>query len=64
MKLDPQLLADAGNVSVALGYPRDVASYMDALEPRGYRLLSQVPLLPMNVIDNVVKAFHTLREVL
>ena len=36
---------------------------MEAIEPRGYRLLSQVPRLPMNIIENVVQTFKTLSAI-
>ncbi|MBI1928979.1 DNA integrity scanning protein DisA [Candidatus Poribacteria bacterium] len=62
-KLDAQALADRGNISVALGFPRDVSTYMETIEPRGYRLLSQIPRLPISVIENVVKTFKTLSAI-
>ncbi len=62
-KLDAQALADRGNICVALGFPRDVAGHIEPTEPRGYRMLNEIPRLPMNVIENVVKTFQTLSAI-
>ncbi len=53
-KLDDQALLDCGNISVALGFPRDINSFKDAIEPRGYRILSLVPRLSYPLIENLV----------
>jgi len=59
-KFDPQALADRGNISVALGFLRDVVGHTDFIELRGYRMLNRIPRLPMNIIENVVQTFHPL----
>ena len=61
--LDANNLATAGNISIALGYPRDVNKFVDMLEPRGYRMLSQIPRIPMGIVENIVQKFKTLRAI-
>lgn len=62
-KLNPQSLSESGNISTALGYPRDALSYDKILIPRGYRILSRFSRLPMSVIENLVKKFKTLQAI-
>jgi diadenylate cyclase len=62
-RLNAQSLAESGNISVALGYPRDVSSYDKILMPRGYRILSRFSRLPMSVIENLVKRFNNLQPI-
>ncbi len=63
MRLDANGLASRGNISEALGYPRDIHSTFDDLEPRGYRMLSQVPRIPFSIIENIVCRFKTLDKI-
>ena len=63
-KLDTNGLSDSGNISEALGYPRDLLSYAELLIPRGYRILSRIPRLPMFVIENLVKRYKDFRAIL
>jgi len=63
-KLDTKELSDRGNISEALGYPRDLLSYTELLVPRGYRVLSRIPRLPMFVIENLVKKYKNFRAIL
>ncbi|MFQ6039476.1 MAG: DNA integrity scanning diadenylate cyclase DisA [Candidatus Poribacteria bacterium] len=62
-RLSAQSLAESGNISVALGYPRDISSYDKILTPRGYRILSRFSRLPMSVIENLVKKFKNLQAI-
>lgn len=57
-------LSAEGNISEALGYPRDFNDYVDTLEPRGYRMLSQIPRIPMGIVDNIVKNFKALDAII
>lgn len=61
--LDAHRLADQSNISEALGYSRDVRNTFEMLEPRGYRILSRVPRIPFNIIENIVHKFKTLDRV-
>lgn len=63
LRLDTNELASRGNISEALGFPRDIHSIFDVLEPRGYRMLSQVPRIPFKVIESIVCKFKTLDRI-
>ena len=63
MGLDPNNLADHGNISEVLGYARDIRSTFASLEPRGYRMLSRVPRIPFSVVENIVHKFKTLDKI-
>ncbi len=62
--LDAVNLATESNISVALGYPQDVYRYVEPLEPRGYRMLSQIPRIPMNIVENIVQRFKKLESII
>lgn len=57
-------LAFESNISAALGYPQDVNRYVEPLEPRGYRMLSQIPSIPMNIVENIVQRFKKLESII
>ena len=61
--LDANSLADQSNISRALGYSRDVRDAFEVLEPRGYRMLSQVPRIPFSIVENIIHKFKTLDKV-
>ena len=63
LRLDASSLASLGNISEALGYPRDIHNTFDVLEPRGYRMLSQVPRIPFSIIEKIVRKFKTLDRI-
>ena len=63
LRLDANSLADQSNISEALGYSQDVRDTFDVLEPRGYRMLSQVPRIPFGIVENIVHKFKTLDKV-
>ena len=63
MGLDANSLASRRNVSEALGYPRDIRNIFGVLEPRGYRILSQVPRIPFNIVENIVHKFKSLDKI-
>lgn len=60
LELDADSLASQSNISEALGYPSDIGNTFDNLKPRGYRMLSQVPCMPFDTIENIVHRFKTL----
>ena len=57
-------LSAENNVSGALGYPLDFNENVETLVPRGYRMLSQIPRIPMNIVENVVQNFKTLDAII
>ena len=63
MGLDANSLASRQNISEALGYPDDIQSTFGALEPRGYRMLSQVPCIPFDIVENIVHEFKSLDKI-
>lgn len=56
-------LSDEKNISSALGYPSNFNNYDELLVPRGYRLLSQIPRIPMDIVENIVKSLKTLEAI-
>ena len=61
--LDANCLANQSNISEALGYPREIRNNFEGLEPRGYRMLSQVPRIPFKIVENIVHEFKTLNRI-
>ncbi|HHW15061.1 MAG TPA: DNA integrity scanning protein DisA [Firmicutes bacterium] len=57
-------LLDLGLVMRALGYGGGMNALETLLTPRGYRILTKIPRLPLPVIDNLVAAFGTLPKIL
>ena len=54
---------DVNSVARIMGY--STSSQLDMLiPPKGYRILSMVPRLPANVIENLVESFKNLRGIL
>ena len=61
-KLNATELLDLDAISRALGYGG--IPIMDTLiSPKGYRVLSKVPRIPANVIDNLIKEFKELSNI-
>ena len=61
--LDANCLANQSNISEALGYPREIRNNFEGFEPRGYRMLSQVPRIPFKIVENIVHEFKTLNRI-
>ncbi|AEB74882.1 DNA integrity scanning diadenylate cyclase DisA [Clostridium botulinum] len=61
MSSDEILELDA--ISKALGYT-GVPLVDTLISPRGYRMLSKIPRIPVNVIENLVNNFKELKEVM
>lgn len=57
-------LLDLTEVAHAVGYSRAVETLDTAVEPRGYRLLSQLPRLPFTQIERLIGKFGTLQKLL
>ncbi|HEX6198062.1 MAG TPA: DNA integrity scanning diadenylate cyclase DisA [Jiangellaceae bacterium] len=57
-------LLDLDSVARALGFPTAPEALDAAVSPRGYRLLTRIPRLPMSIIDNLVRHFGGLQKLL
>jgi len=57
-------LLDLEELTVLLGYARDVNPLDTTLSPRGYRVLSQLPRVPEAVVRHVVRDFGTLDAII
>ena len=63
LRLDANGLASRNTISTALGYPPEAWSTLEVLEPRGYRMLGQIPRIPLSVIENIVQKFQRLEAI-
>lgn len=59
-----QRLLDLEELSTLLAYPRDVNPLDLSVQPRGYRVLAQVPRLPESVVRQVVRDFGSLDAII
>ena len=59
-----QDVLDFGRLAEILGYDRKVNTLDFPIEPRGYRLLGQVPRLPKLVVQKIVQEFGSLEVAL
>jgi diadenylate cyclase len=59
-----QRLLDYDELSSLLAYPRDANPLDLSVQPRGYRVLSQVPRLPESVVRQVVRDFGSLDAII
>lgn len=57
-------ILELDTISKALGYAAGVPLVDTLISPRGYRMLSKIPRIPVNVIENVVNNFKELKEVM
>ncbi|KAF1083780.1 DNA integrity scanning protein DisA [Sporotomaculum syntrophicum] len=57
-------LLDLTLVARALGYPGSASILDQSVVPRGYRILEKIPRLPLQVVENLVREFGSLRKVL
>ncbi len=53
-------LLELSTIAKALGYGKDL---LQAVHPRGYRLLSRIPRLPEQVVDKLVVSFRSLSKI-
>lgn len=62
-KLSAEELIDLDNLSKLLGHGG--ASLVDTLiSPKGYRILSKIPRIPTSIIENLIKHFDSLKNVI
>ncbi len=62
--LSSEELLNLSNISRILGYGSNVNALDLAVSPKGYRILSKIPRLPANVVENLVKKFASFQKVL
>jgi diadenylate cyclase len=63
-RLAHQDLLDFGRLAELLGYDRKVNTLDFPVSPRGYRILGRIPRLPKLVVQNIVREFRGLDEIL
>ncbi|MBA2517285.1 MAG: DNA integrity scanning protein DisA [Solirubrobacterales bacterium] len=63
-RLPHQDLLDFGRLAELLGYDRKVNTLDFSVSPRGYRILGRIPRLPRLVVQNIVREFRGLDEIL
>ncbi len=63
-RLPPEELLSTEKILEILGYESSEEMLDRVLPSRGYRVLSQIPRLPMAVIEDLVNAFGSLRAIL
>ncbi|HBM80303.1 MAG: DNA integrity scanning diadenylate cyclase DisA [Clostridiales bacterium] len=62
--MDYDKLLDILEICKMLGYPEDMEVLDEIITPRGYRMLSKIPRLPMSIISNLVKEFLNFQSIL
>lgn len=62
--LTPEALLDLSKIAQILGYEEVVDLLEQPVHPRGYRLLNEIPRLPLSVINKVVGKFHNLQAIM
>ncbi|MBA1336435.1 MAG: DNA integrity scanning protein DisA [Firmicutes bacterium] len=62
--LSSEELLDLAQICRLLGYEGDLNSLETPVSPKGYRLLSKIPRLPAVVIENLVKEFEGLNNIM
>jgi diadenylate cyclase len=63
-RLPHQDLLDFGRLAELLGHDRKVNTLDFPVSPRGYRILGRIPRLPKLVVQNIVREFRGLDEIL
>ncbi len=57
-------LSDVKTIYEALGYSHNEIGPEETLEPRGYRILSQISRIPITVVENIIDSFHCLDAII
>jgi diadenylate cyclase len=63
-RLPHQDVLDFGRLAELLGYDRKVGTLDFPVSPRGYRIVGRIPRLPRLTIDEIVRSFGGLDEIL
>ena len=62
--LSSEELLNLANISRILGYGSNINALDLAVSTKGYRILTKIPRLPINVVDNIVKQFENFQKTL
>lgn len=62
-KLSKEDILSGEKVAKLLGYKVEPNILDEAVAPRGYRILSKVPKMPNNIIENLIDAFYSLQGI-
>jgi diadenylate cyclase len=63
-RMQHQDMLDFGRLAELLGYDRKINTLDFPVSPRGYRILGRIPRLPKLVVQNIVREFRGLDEIL
>ena len=64
INVDYEALMKQTTIANLLGY-EDFENYDEvAVYPKGYRLLSKIPRMPSNIVENLIKSFKTFQHIL
>src|SRR5918995_1563728 len=64
MQLEETMVGVAGDKAALLGHDRKVNTLDFPVSPRGFRILGRIPRLPKLVVQNIVREFRGLDEIL
>ncbi len=62
--LSSEEVLDLIKIAKVLGYNEELNVFEINVSPRGYRVLSKIPRLPSNVLNNVIINYNSLQEIL
>ncbi|MCR2045579.1 DNA integrity scanning diadenylate cyclase DisA [Anaerosalibacter massiliensis] len=62
--LSSEELLDLYNIAKIIGYDTGANSLDTNIYPKGYRILSKIPRLPSNVLDNLITMFGSFQKIL
>lgn len=57
-------VVEARTIAKLLGYDSDVALEDTEVSSKGYRLLNKIPKMPTNIIENMVNAFGSFKDII
>lgn len=63
-QLSSEDLLHLTNIAELIGFNNNISSLDVSISPKGYRVLSKMPRLPSNVLENVIKKFGSFQEIL
>lgn len=63
-KLSSEDLLELTNLAKILGHESGIDSLDISVYPKGYRILSNIPRLPYNVLENLIEKFGSFQEIL
>lgn len=63
-KLDSEELLNLNQIANILGYGKDLNILDKVVESKGYRILSKIPRIPSNVLENVIITFESLQNII